>query len=426
MTLHKSIMFLFALGLVWFLTRSVDAQENTIPLAPTTVDWRAEYFNNPTLSGEPVLTRTDPAIDFNWAAGSPAADAIPAEGFSVRWTGAINLQPGRYRFTAIADDGLRLWVNELPIFDAWTVNSGQPLTVAVNLPGGTTDLRVEYFENTGDALVRLNWAPVNVIPLAPAGTALPTAAPTITTTGTVTGTTILNIRNGPGVEFARIGALRQAEAVTIVGRNSAGDWAQIRLADGQLAWISREFLSVASTFATLPVASGTAGANTGGAATATVVDTTPLNVRSGPSLTAPILRRIPGGATVTLQGRNSAGDWVQIQAADNQVGWVSAQFLTPTTPITNLPVIGATTEANANVLGTGQVSNAVILNVRSGPAITFTRIATLAANQTLNLVGRNQDGSWLQVELADGRLGWVNRPYVTTTLDITTLPVRQS
>lgn len=429
MTLHKSIMFLVAVGLVWFLARPADAQDNPIPLAPTTTEWRAEYFNNPTLSGSAVLTRTDPAIDFDWAAGSPAPDVIPVDGFSVRWTGAVELQPGRYRFSAQADDGLRLWVNELPIFDNWTVNTGQPLTVAINLPGGTTELRVEYFENTGDASVQLSWAPVNVIPLAPAETAVSTPAATanITLTGTVTGTTILNIRNGPGVEFTQIGTLRQAQAVTIVGRNSADTWAQIQLTDGQLGWISRQFLAVAPTFATLPLVGVTPGPNTGGAATATVVGTTPLNVRSGPGLTAPILQRAAGGATVTLQGRNSAGDWVQIQLAAGQVGWVSAQFLTPTTPITNLPVLNPSAAPTSSTgVGTGQVVNAGLLNVRNGPAITATRIATLPTNQTLNLVGRNQDGSWLQIQLADGSLGWVNRPYVQTTVDIMSLPVRQS
>ena len=31
----------------------------------------AEYFDNSTLSGEPVLTRTDDAIDFDWGEGGP-------------------------------------------------------------------------------------------------------------------------------------------------------------------------------------------------------------------------------------------------------------------------------------------------------------------------------------------------------------------
>ncbi len=35
-------------------------------------DWRGEYWNNPNLSGAPVLVRNDRIIDFNWGDGSPA------------------------------------------------------------------------------------------------------------------------------------------------------------------------------------------------------------------------------------------------------------------------------------------------------------------------------------------------------------------
>jgi alpha-L-fucosidase len=62
---------------------------------------RAEYFANPELAGAPVLTRTDPRVWFEaapdlkgglipatWGEGSPA-EGIPADQFSVRWTGEI-------------------------------------------------------------------------------------------------------------------------------------------------------------------------------------------------------------------------------------------------------------------------------------------------------------------------------------------------
>ncbi len=40
--------------------------------------WNASYFNNRNLSGSPVVTRIDDAINFNWAGGSPDA-AVPAD-----------------------------------------------------------------------------------------------------------------------------------------------------------------------------------------------------------------------------------------------------------------------------------------------------------------------------------------------------------
>jgi beta-glucosidase len=49
---------------------------------------KGEYFNNTTWQGQPVLTRVDKQVDFDWNAASPA-EGIPASGFSVRWSGSI-------------------------------------------------------------------------------------------------------------------------------------------------------------------------------------------------------------------------------------------------------------------------------------------------------------------------------------------------
>ena len=49
---------------------------------------KGEYFNNARWQGQPVLTRVDKQVDFDWNAASPA-EGIPASGFSVRWSGSI-------------------------------------------------------------------------------------------------------------------------------------------------------------------------------------------------------------------------------------------------------------------------------------------------------------------------------------------------
>src|SRR6478736_4595536 len=45
----------------------------------------AAYFNNADLTS-PVLTRSDPTINFDWGKTSPATGVDPST-FSVRWTG---------------------------------------------------------------------------------------------------------------------------------------------------------------------------------------------------------------------------------------------------------------------------------------------------------------------------------------------------
>jgi beta-glucosidase len=49
---------------------------------------KAEYFASSELNGQPVLTRVDPQIDFDWNSASPAA-GLSAKDFGVRWSGTI-------------------------------------------------------------------------------------------------------------------------------------------------------------------------------------------------------------------------------------------------------------------------------------------------------------------------------------------------
>jgi hypothetical protein len=70
--------------------------------------WTAEYFNNTTLSGSPARTQQEAKIDYTWG-GSPAV-GVNADQFSARWSGVVPVESGVYRFTARADDGVRLWV----------------------------------------------------------------------------------------------------------------------------------------------------------------------------------------------------------------------------------------------------------------------------------------------------------------------------
>jgi beta-glucosidase len=60
---------------------------------------KAEYFSNMDLSGEPVLTRIDPQIQFDWNSAAPAK-GVPMKAFAVRWTGTLTPPgPGNYTFS---------------------------------------------------------------------------------------------------------------------------------------------------------------------------------------------------------------------------------------------------------------------------------------------------------------------------------------
>lgn len=119
-------------------------------------DWKAEYYNNPNLQGAPVLVRNEGSINYNWGQGSPAA-GVPADNFSTRWTRTVYMDGGDYLFRLQSDDGHRLWVDNDLILDNWRDGNTQLLEARRNIPSGLHQLRLEYFERGGDALIGFAW-----------------------------------------------------------------------------------------------------------------------------------------------------------------------------------------------------------------------------------------------------------------------------
>jgi glucose/arabinose dehydrogenase len=118
----------------------------------------ATYYDNADFTGT-TLVRTDPTVNFDWVNGSPAA-GIGVDTFSARWTGQVQAQfTETYTFYTQSDDGVRLWVNNVPVVNNWTdhaltENSG---TIALTA-GQRYDIRMEFYENGGQAVARLLWS----------------------------------------------------------------------------------------------------------------------------------------------------------------------------------------------------------------------------------------------------------------------------
>ena len=121
---------------------------------------KGEYFSNQNLEGKPALIRVDENIDFQWGDGSPDP-AIPGDHFSARWTGRL-IAPasGQYEIGITSDDGSRMYLDGKPVIDSWVDQAGITRTSTVTLEAGKSyDIRIEYFENLGAAMVRLGWCP---------------------------------------------------------------------------------------------------------------------------------------------------------------------------------------------------------------------------------------------------------------------------
>ena len=120
---------------------------------------KGEYFNNQELRGQATTIRTDARIDFNWGRYNPTPE-LSGSNFSVRWTGKLKApESGNYTIGFTADDGARLYIDGKLLVDAWASNPTRTATKEIALEGGRIyDLRLEYFQNNRENIVKLVWS----------------------------------------------------------------------------------------------------------------------------------------------------------------------------------------------------------------------------------------------------------------------------
>ncbi len=128
---------------------------------PTTCaagQYRAEYFPNKTLTGAAASTVCEAApLNHDWGTGAPAG--VGPDNFSARWTGTFDFATaGTYTFTAVTDDGIRVWVDGTMLIDQWRDQPATAYTASRSLTAGAHEVKVEWFETGGNAVAKLNWA----------------------------------------------------------------------------------------------------------------------------------------------------------------------------------------------------------------------------------------------------------------------------
>jgi len=108
--------------------------------------FRAEYFRNRNLEGQPALVRVDEAIDLQNP--QPPAPGFPTTDFSVRWTGnLVAPTSGNYLITFTGDDGFRVFLGDKLLIDNWNREPATSKSISAELEAGKTyKLRIEYFQ----------------------------------------------------------------------------------------------------------------------------------------------------------------------------------------------------------------------------------------------------------------------------------------
>jgi len=117
----------------------------------------AEYCNGRHCE-ELKLKRVDRKVSFLWGT-NPPDELVPADDFSVRWSGYLKAPfAGRYKLCVECDDGLQLWLDKRLIL-LRSPGMEWHAEVEVELTGKPQSLKIEYWEERGDAAMCLNWIP---------------------------------------------------------------------------------------------------------------------------------------------------------------------------------------------------------------------------------------------------------------------------
>ena len=132
--------------------------------------YHVQYFTNTGLKGTPHFTTCERTIDIDWGRSGPSAlvDSGKSDGgtvrksvgndrFSVRWEGRFQFAARSYTFTARADDGIRVWVDNQLIINEWRVQGVRTFTARRTMTAGLHTIKVEYYEEDQDAVASVKW-----------------------------------------------------------------------------------------------------------------------------------------------------------------------------------------------------------------------------------------------------------------------------
>ena len=149
----------YALGSTLAGEEVVPVPASVLTVNGTDPGLKGEYFNNQELRGPATTVRTDARIDFNWGRYNPTPE-LSGSNFSVRWTGKLTpTESGNYTIGFTADDGARLYIDGKLLVDAWASNPTRTATKEIALEGGRSyDLRLEYFQNNRENIIKLVWS----------------------------------------------------------------------------------------------------------------------------------------------------------------------------------------------------------------------------------------------------------------------------
>lgn len=106
---------------------------------------------------KPLFARVEKTADIPFSPGAPEGLSWE-DNFCIRWTGKIRIErEALYTFAVQSDDGARLFINNKLVVDNGGAHLVKEELGRIQLKRGDHNLRIEYFEATRDAILKVSW-----------------------------------------------------------------------------------------------------------------------------------------------------------------------------------------------------------------------------------------------------------------------------
>ncbi len=309
------------------------------------INWTGQFYNSKDLSGSVVETEVyATGLNFDWNLnpedddGNLLLDVQPND-FSVRFTSTQTFVAGRYNFEITANDGLRLYIDGVLAIDDFEENDLTTYQLVADLSAGDHTLTVEFFNDSDDAILQVQWFLDTSITTTP----VPTSTP-IVVNASVVRVNGLSLRTGPYLGASLIGVLRPGNTYNLQAKNNSEGlftWYYLTTDSGYSGWASGRYLELTNEDTILPEVSTDFDTAAGLPNTELVaVPRSIMNIRVRPSSRTARLGQMPWGGEAVLLARTVQGGkdfWYLVRYGDI-TGWIYAPFVGIRGDLNNIPV----------------------------------------------------------------------------------------
>ena len=220
---------------------------------------------------------------------------------------------------------------------------------------------------------------------------------------TGTTTAYVNLRTGPGTDYAILETVPLGAQISILDTGNPG-WYRVTAPSGNSGYMCSDYI----------LASG------GDAGTSTVLFTARttafVNLRAGPGTGYGIYLTVPLGDTVSVLDTANAG-WYRVQYG-SYTGYMSADYLQTQSAATPTPA-PPDTSASADPIGTARTT--AVLNIRTGPSTGYRSLGLLDNGETVTVL-ENCGNGWYAVRTSSNTFGYCSGDYLRVTLGTSPAP----